>query len=277
MSIFATLLLRIENEGYVTQSKIGKSIQSDVDRWISIGALKRTIMKRGTRFSIDNQAVYASEKENIFPMGLEAATASTHSRRENVLVHKNAKSRQKTYPHIHLVPLIPSMIHISGEVIPLTYAPIPSSMSIAVLYEQLSDWHIKGKIVLIENQEPFLHSHRMFKDAAAIMWYTGRVNSILMEWIESQSMEILFCPDYDPVGIDEYSKMKTKLGSRVQLFLPDTLQDDFRFSTPDLLDKPNSRAILARLAHDQSLDADALKVLRLVQKNNAGLMQEYYF
>ena len=40
MSIFATLLLRIENEDYVTQSKIGKSIQSDVNRWISIGALK---------------------------------------------------------------------------------------------------------------------------------------------------------------------------------------------------------------------------------------------
>ena len=56
-----------------------------------------------------------------------------------------------------------------------------------------------------------------------------------------------------------------------------TITEDFKYSTSQLLDKKKNREVLVRIANDKNLDVDAIKVLKLIQKWNAGLMQELYF
>ena len=88
---------------------------------------------------------------------------------------------------------------------------------------------------------------------------------------------MIICPDYDPVGLDEYWKLKSKIGPRVNIFLPESISEDFKYSTPALLDKKKNREVLRRLANTKNLDTNASHILSLIQKWNAGLMQEIYF
>ena len=107
--------------------------------------------------------------------------------------------------------------------------------------------------------------------------YDPYVNEKIISWIKESEMDVLFCPDYDPVGLDEYSKIKDSAPQRVRLFMPDSIEDDFKYSTSELLDKKKNREVLSRLASYQPIDHDFGKVLSLIQQWNAGLMQEIYF
>jgi hypothetical protein len=85
--------------------------------------------------------------------------------------------------------------------------------------------------------------------------------------------QLLHLPDYDPVGLDEFTRLRERLGPRVQLHLPANLADLFQHhANVDLLQKPSTQLLLAKLR--QSQIAEVRTVLALIEKHNAGLEQE---
>ena len=92
----------------------------------------------------------------------------------------------------------------------------------------------------------------------------------------SPEFTLLHLPDYDPVGLNEFERLRGRLGERVSLHLPADLNQRFaRHANRNLLDKPNSRTILANLRRTSS--TDILQVLALIHQHNAGLEQEALF
>ena len=80
-------------------------------------------------------------------------------------------------------------------------------------------------------------------------------------------------PDYDPAGLVEFRRLRIHLGDRVQLHTPHDLEKRFaQFSNRALLEKPNSRAVLANLR--RSTMSEVRQVAALIDRHNAGLEQE---
>jgi hypothetical protein len=84
---------------------------------------------------------------------------------------------------------------------------------------------------------------------------------------------LVHLPDYDPVGLSEFQRLHTRLGSRVVLHLPNDLEARFaRFSNPKLLENDSSQAMLAQLRRSDS--PSICHVVKLIDRYNAGLEQE---
>ena len=271
----AKILKKILDEGFITGSKIPKSAQSSVDHLVSINALEQNILKRGSRYKIGNLKIFQAEISSRYPNGLESAInfEIDSSRHLGVKSLKDAKLSRKKYPTVQVSIKDPSKVTIKGKNAPNGI----EDFSLSVLVDSLCQWNVEGKVVLIENQEPYLRSSSIFKDESAIICYNGRVNDKISKWINESELEVIICPDYDPVGLDEYWKLKSKIGPRVNIFLPESISEDFKYSTPALLDKKKNREVLRRLANTKNLDTNASHILSLIQKWNAGLMQEIYF
>ena len=269
------ILKKILDDGYITGSKIPKSTKSSVDQLVAINALELNILKRGSRYSIGNQEIFQAEISARYPEGLESVVNfdSESSRYLGVKSLKDAKLSRKKYPTVQVFVKDSSKVIIDGKNAPEGI----EEFSLSVLVDSLCKWDVKGKIILIENQEPYLRSKSLFSEVSAIICYNGRINDKISEWICESKMDVIICPDYDPVGLDEYWKLKCKIGDRLDIFLPKSISDDFKYATSELLDKGKNREVLLRLANTDSLDLPAQRILELIQKWNAGLMQEIYF
>jgi hypothetical protein len=276
MRLLAQKLLDLRNNEKVNTSKIPKTIIPQLDRWVKIGALSYNTTKRGSSYSIRNIDIFDSEVSRLYPNGLDSATQKQESRKDKVLVLKDAKGGGRiTYPHLHIQ--LAGALELQFQEGSGQNSLKDKYFSLTLLYRELKSWNFSGVVVLVENQESFMKARLKFSNADVIIWYEGRVDNRLQNWLVRNDVNVIFCPDYDPVGIDEYSKLKNQLNDSVSLYLPATLEEDFQYSTPSLLDKQNSRKILARLENTLDLDLDSRNVLSLIQKWNAGLMQEYYF
>ena len=57
------------------------------------------------------------------------------------------------------------------------------SMSYSSIIEQeLSSWSVSGRIVLIENLEPFLHAEIVHADFDFAVYYAGTISSLVLEF-----------------------------------------------------------------------------------------------
>jgi hypothetical protein len=78
-------------------------------------------------------------------------------------------------------------------------------------------------------------------------------------------------PDYDPVGMDEYLRIKRTCPKRADLYRPDNLERLFsRYGKAQLLE--DSAAVLARLR--ENTDSDVRGVVELMDRFGVGLEQE---
>jgi hypothetical protein len=76
--------------------------------------------------------------------------------------------------------------------------------------------------------------------------------------------------------LNEFERLRGRLGERIRLHLPVDLNQRFaRHGNRSLLDKPNSRAILAKLRRTSS--GEIREVLALIDQYNAALEQEALF
>ena len=138
------------------------------------------------------------------------------------------------------------------------------------------DYSLRGPCALVENPAVFTDFERLGLPVGLVIYGQGRASNRLLEWlagITSPEFTLLHLPDYDPVGLNEFERLRRRLGQRIRLHLPADLEQRFaRHSNRNLLDKQNSRAILANLRRTSS--GDIRQVLALIDYHNAGLEQE---
>jgi len=144
------------------------------------------------------------------------------------------------------------------------------------LLASAEDYTLQGLCALVENPAVFIHFHRFQLSAGLVIYGHGRASNRLLDWLSSMTspdFHLLHLPDYDPVGLTEFERIRSRLGARVRLHLPHDLDQQFaRFSNRDLLKKANSQSMLATLRRTGS--AEVLQVVALIDRHNAGLEQE---
>lgn len=137
-------------------------------------------------------------------------------------------------------------------------------------------WSLHGACALIENPAVFLAVESLGVAVTLVIHGRGRCSNRLLDWLGAQTDEafqLWHLPDYDPTGLDEFERVRARLGARAQLHLPTQLPELFRrFSNRELLANPFSQALLARLRTTDS--GEVRQVVQLISEHNAGLEQE---
>jgi hypothetical protein len=144
------------------------------------------------------------------------------------------------------------------------------------LLGELSAYSVRGTCALVENPAVFTHLDQLRLPVGLAIYGHGRSSARLVEWLAGMTapnFRLLHLPDYDPVGLAEFQRLRKRLESRAHLHLPSDLAHRFaHFSNRGLLTKHNNQAILATLR--QSDVPEILQIVALIDRHNAGLEQE---
>jgi hypothetical protein len=137
-------------------------------------------------------------------------------------------------------------------------------------------YELRGQCALVENPAVFAAFEKLHLNVGAVIYGHGRISNRMIDWL-AHTPDADFClfhlPDYDPVGLSEFQRLRSRLCKRVILHLPSDLDKRFaRFSKRKLLANRSSQATLAKL---RTLDIPEIRrVVELIDRNNAGLEQE---
>ena len=240
-------------------SEVRKSDKIAVMNLEDLGFLSKEKKGNGQVYILDYCSGYRQWELNIFPEGTVKASISGKTRSEAVRTLKNSKKSPQSDPSIQI------RIHGNKE-----------SVEVGSL-----NWHYKktnyipnGRIVLIENLRTFLSSEEVFPDVEIAIRYDGIISDEIISIVQGLECEIMIAPDYDPVGILSYHRILTKIGDKVELFIPDGIEKMFdRYSNKSLMSKAKNKSTLKSLLK-KDLDDRARYIVSLIQKHNAGLEQE---
>ncbi|MCI0747256.1 MAG: hypothetical protein L0Y58_17770 [Verrucomicrobia subdivision 3 bacterium] len=137
-------------------------------------------------------------------------------------------------------------------------------------------YQLRGEWALVENPAVFDAFEKLHLNADAVLYGHGRISNRTLDWIvrtTNAGFRLLHLPDYDPVGLSEFVRLRSRLSERVVFHLPTDLGTRFaRFSKRKLLAKRKSQAMLARLRKSGS--CEIRQVVELIDRHNAGLEQE---
>jgi len=118
----------------------------------------------------------------------------------------------------------------------------------ALSLEKESPYSLRGPCALVESPIVFACIERLHLPSGLAIYGHGRISNRLLAWLAQSSapdFSLLHLPDYDPTGLNEFTRLRAKLGENVTLHLPDDLPARFaRFSKRSLLERTNSQNLL---------------------------------
>ena len=237
-----------------------------------LGTIRVEQLPNGRRISILNNELLLTEINSRFPgFGEEKPRKTRH---EAVLAERDAHLSSITYPGLGV-----RRLRNTGEIkfdergIELA---IGMKSYLNLIEKEIYSWSICGKIVLIENLEPFLHAEVAHSNCDFALYYSGVLSSNVIDWLTNQKVDVLVAPDYDPVGLSQYEKTRRTMTSK--LWVPDDIGIMFRkFHKKETLSKKNNRSILLSLIESSDLAIDTLHILELISEYQAGLDQEVFY
>ncbi|NJM54670.1 MAG: hypothetical protein HC841_00955 [Verrucomicrobiae bacterium] len=162
--------------------------------------------------------------------------------------------------------------------------PVPTARStqdnglFAFVLTPDSRYELRASTALVENPAMLLAFERLglVSTLPIALYAGGRVSGRALKWLAGLNhldFRLIHFPDYDPVGLSEFVRVRAALGDRATLHLPPGLRDAFsRFANPDLLRREASQALLPALRINPLPEVRA--VLDLIEHHNAGLEQE---
>lgn len=135
---------------------------------------------------------------------------------------------------------------------------------------------LRGACALVENPAVFTQFENFQLPVGLVVYGHGRASKRFVDWLSimtSPDFQLLHLPDYDPVGLTEFERLRARLGNRVRLHAPHDLDQQFAsFSNRTLLKNVNSQSMLANLRRTAS--PEVRQVVELIDCHNAGLEQE---
>jgi len=267
-------LVGLLEAGSAARSVCSQSFIADLAPMLDSGVVAEERSGAGRRLVVRNPGALRDFNQSHFPN--TPVPAGVSSRISAVARFRNTKAIASDLAEIVVLRAWhDDALRCDGPPVAATTATRAHGMFSFSLTEP-SRYTLHGPCALVENPAVFAQfEHLQLRPGLAIYGH-GRSSNRLLDWLAAQTapdFQLLHLPDYDPVGLDEYTRLQARLGNRVQLHLPGNLPDLFlRHSNRELLQKPITQSLLAKLRSSQL--AEVRIVLALIEKHNAGLEQE---
>ena len=138
-------------------------------------------------------------------------------------------------------------------------------------------WHTDKPLALLENQECFFNSKQLYNAASdwSFAYYSGMISEKLLTWLANKrrSEKIIHYPDFDPIGLMNYKKLKERLPRiyHVDLAVPSNFEELLTKYGNDKIYRKNSSKMPSLLNAE---DITIRQIARILQKHGLGLEQE---
>jgi len=210
-----------------------------------------------------------------YPAGLEGSQNTLMPRSKAVAEFRDSKKAQENCSPVVLLRGFGNCeLRVGEEVLPIVHWT--ELAGVAALCLEDRPWAFSGVLAVVENLEVFQNFEKIGIDAQLALYAHGRLSGKILNWLSSPGMAhagIIHCGDYDPVGLDEYLRIKAACPGRTRLHLPANLEELFSlYGKRELLELDRSAAILARLRKID--DQEILRVVTLIDQYGVGLEQE---
>jgi hypothetical protein len=261
-------------QGCLASSSLSARNRARLRSLFETGVLEEVRSGAGRRVVVKNHAALDTFVQRLYPSGLEGITGQLAPRSRAVAeLRDSKKARVSIGPTMILLRGFGSCTLRAGEaVLPVAYWT--ELAGVASLRLDDRQWGYAGVLAVVENLEVFWNFERLETGAQLALYAQGRLSGRILKWFASSAMaeaRILHCGDYDPVGLDEYLRLKAACPKRSKLFLPHDLEDLFaRYGKRELLG--DNTAVLARLRKVE--DNEVRRVVQLMDRYGVGLEQE---
>jgi hypothetical protein len=269
---FLRKLTLLKDQGQLRKSQCGGHFLKFVRPLLSANVIVEQRWGSGRRLTVRDGATLCAFIERNFPNGMSGN--GLPQRVMGVQRFRDSKAFRSDNPEIVLIRAWQGNVlrrnGLSVDVVDNTNLHSVFSFRMGPAYS------VHGLCALIEGPVVFGWFERLGLDVPLAIYYQGRISTQLLNWLERQSQAGFSClhlPDYDPVGLYDFERVRIKLGLRVRLHLPENLDDLFtRYSKRELLEKRKNQVLLAKAR--QSECSQIREVVALIDKYNAGLEQE---
>lgn len=267
-------LTRLLETGTLARSACSREFLATLAPLLDSGIVTEDKSGAGRRLVVRNSGAFRDFIQHHFPN--TPVPAGTSSRVAGVSRFRDTKSGASNLPEIVTVSAWnDDALHSAGQPIAIAEATRLHGV-FAFLLQDAARYTLHGPCALVENPAVFTQFEHLGLPPRLAVYGHGRSSNRLLDWLAAQTapdFQLLHLPDYDPVGLDEFTRLRERLGARVQLHLPENLAELFaRHANGELLPKPSTQSLLAKLRLSQITEIRT--VLALIEKHNAGLEQE---
>ncbi len=273
----AELKLReLLDRGALPSSACSGALRQMVTSLIDAGVLAWKASGAGKRLVVLVPGTLSAFITNTYPQSAEEAIGHTSSRATGVARFRDSKALRNDMREIVCVrSLISDVLRCNGEMVEVPNATGTHGLFAFALGGQ-AVYSLQGICALIENPAVFLSFETLGLPVELAIHGRGRCSNRLLDWLAaqtSQRFQLWHLPDYDPVGLDEFERVRARIGERARLHLPANLAELFQtFSKRELLANTTAQILLARLR--SSVRPEVREVVALIDRHNAGLEQE---
>lgn len=264
------LLLELGN---LPSSRLTESDRARLQSLFDAGVLEMEKSGAGKKVVVKNQEALGAFVMKNYPSGLEGRQEVLTPRSRAVAELRDSKRSREIGPLMVLLRGFGNCKLRSGEEV-LPVAHWTKLAGVAALRLDDRQWQFSGVLAIVENLEVFWNFEKLETEAQLALYAQGRLSGRVLDWLSSPGMaqtQIMHCGDYDPVGLDEYLRIKAALAERTELYLPANLEDLLRrYGKRELL--ADSAAVLARLRKTE--DHEVRRVVTLMDRHGVGLEQE---
>lgn len=267
----ARVLLELIGNLSISRSAVGARAKTAIQPLFDAGALKEERSGAGWRIRITNPDAVERFAGALYPQGL-GSSGTEMGRADAVALLRDAKRGRNCSGEPVLIRGFTDATLVSArgglDVQQVTQLCGTASFVIS----DGVDWKYTGeRVALVENLEPFLRFEERFEDFDAAIYCAGRMSERFLYWLEDQMFDVVHFGDYDPVGLQEYLRLKDRCGSQASLYVPANIRVLVRrYGKPELL--RDSPAVFAGLRSEQ--DADVDRVFQCLEEFGLGLEQE---
>ena len=222
----AEKLMLLLAQGYLAESRLSARDRSRLKSLYDAGVLQAARSGAGRRIVLHDAKALDSFIARTYPSGLQGIDEKLSSRSRAVAELRDSKKAREAQPvAILLRGFHNSTLHFDSQVLPVAgWTEMAGVASLRLDGE--TRWGFSGVVAFVENLEVFWNFEKLEIEADIAIYSQGRLNSKVVDWLASPAMQqarIIHCGDYDPVGLDEFLRLKAACPDRTEIYIPPDL------------------------------------------------------
>ena len=238
----------------------------------------------GTVYRVSNSPVFLQNLRELRP-DADSGNQTLPVRAQNLAFTRSTKGRKNLHEASYrlLKATIPGVTwQCDGEAIDLWHLTCIAGALAIDISQMDASLATDSPLWLVENQGLLDNTSWVPEGLhGSVLYYQGQLSDRLIEWLcaKKRSPRILFFPDYDGVGLENYARLRKALGDDIELWLmPDWKRKLKRYGNSEVW--RNNLKYVANAEENLNLDQEPDEVLELIEAlklSGKALEQEAVF
>lgn len=272
MPKYAKLMSRLNTSGFVPKSEFSTTSVGVFSTLFDTHVLEVQKSGPGKRVVVTDPGAFDRFIQKRYPSGLDAAINGAENRHEAVAIYRDSKRSKKSTREIVAIKVgsskIKRNISLNGTALPVKEWCDIADVA-ALRLDDGGQLEIEGTVAFIENINVFYDFESLTHKHSYLIYTGGRISERILKSLNI-SGQVTHYGDYDPVGCDEFLRIKGYFPNTL-FYCPENLENLFkRYGQKALVTKSNK--VLMRLRSCK--DPQVKKIVALMDMYNRGLEHE---